>query len=117
MDSRFFLYLVTAFFVIDAVVIVVRGLKTSAEFNRYLETNYPAEYHRMVFQDAFKRVFHITWHKDSLPYFIFFSTEDFNDPRITVYKGKLRWSFYGFLLNGIAAAVSFAIFGIWLQFK
>lgn len=115
MDLEFFVYLLIAFFLLDAVIIVVRGLTTSSEFNKYLEANYPAEYHRMVFQDAFKRVFRLTWHKESLPYFIFFSAEDFGDPRVAVYKSKLRWSFYGFLLNGGAAAVSFAILGVWLQ--
>ncbi len=116
MTLEHLLYLGISFFVIDAIIIIVWGQKVSVEFKKYLEANYPAEYHRMVFQDAFKKLFRLTWHKDSLPYFTFFSEEDFGDPRVAIYKGKLRWSFYGFLLNGFGAIVFVAVFGLWMEY-
>lgn len=117
MNLEYLLYLGVGLFVIDAIVIIVRGQKVSTEFNRYLEEKYPAEYHRMVFQDFFKRLFRLSWHKDSLPYFTFISKDDLGDPRIALYKSKLKWSFYSFLLNGVAAVVFFAIVALWIEYS
>jgi len=113
---EYVLYIGLAFFVIDAIIIMWRGLKDSQEFIAYIEEKYPAEFHRMVYQDVVKKLFRLTWHKDSLTYFMVSSTEDFGDPRIAIYRGKLRWRFYYFLINAVAAAVFFLIIALWFEY-
>lgn len=113
---EYVLYIGLAVFVVDGIYIIWRGLKDSQEFTSYIETNYPSEFHRMVYQDAAKKLLHLTWHKDSLPYFMVSSREDFGDPQIALYRGKIRWKFYSFLINGVAAAVFFTMVALWLEY-
>lgn len=117
MSLEHFLYLGLAFFFIDAIIIIIRGQWVSTEFNKYLEATYPTEYHRMVYEEPLKKLFRLKWHKDSLVYFTFCSSDDFGDPRIALYKSKLRWSFYNFLLNGVAAVVFFAMVALWMEYR
>lgn len=109
------LYLGVAFFIIDAVIIMINGLRVSAQFGRYLEEKYPKQYHMMAYENYIKKALRIPWDKNSMPYFVWFSTDDFGDPRIAIFKKKIKSSFYGFLLNGIAAMVFFTAVALFLD--
>jgi hypothetical protein len=104
-----FLYLGVVFFTIDAIIIIANGLWISVRFGRYLEENYPKQYQTLIYDDYIKKVFRIPWDKNSMPYFVWRSADDLGDPRIAIFKKKIKWSFYNFLLNGIAAMIFFAV--------
>jgi len=110
-----FLYLGILFFILDAIGILLNGLRVSMEFGRYLKANYPTEYHKMTLESYVSKVIQIPWDKNSMQYFIWFSSDDFGDPRIAIFKKKLKWCFYGFLINGIAMIVFFIAVAIWLD--
>jgi hypothetical protein len=112
--QRFF-YLGILFFIVDAIGILVNALKVSVECGRYIEAHYPTEYHKMMLENYVRNVLQIPWRKNSIQYFMWFSEDDFGDPRIAIFKKKIRWSFYGFLINGIAMMIFFIVVAVWLD--
>jgi hypothetical protein len=109
-----FLYVGVALFALDAVFILVNGLMVAFRFSRYLEQKYPMQYHKLAFENYIKKALRVPWDKNSMQYFVWFSPDDFGDPRIALFKTKLKWSFYGFLLNGIALMIFFAAVAFFL---
>jgi hypothetical protein len=104
-----FLNVGVAFFIIDAVIILINGIMTSARFGRYLEEKYPKEYHALAYENSIKKSLRIPWQKNSISHFVWISNDDLGDPRIAIFRKKIKWSFYGFLLNGLAAIVFFGV--------
>jgi len=110
------LWIGIALFLVDAIVIMVRGLLLGREFNRYMEQHHPAKYYHLALENPVKNMLWLFNREDSYPGFIWFSKENLGDVKIDIYRSKLRWSFYSFLLNGIAAVVFFAVVGLWLTY-
>jgi hypothetical protein len=110
-----FLYLGVGFFIIDAVIIMINGLRASVQFGRYLEDKYPKQYHTLAYENYLRKALRIPWDKNSIAYFVWFSTDDFGDPRIAIFKKKIKWSFYGFLINGITMMIFFATVALLLE--
>jgi len=103
-------------FFLNALYIMWRGHRDSQDFLHYLAEQYPAEFNRMAYHDVAKKILLFLWHKDSLVYFMFTSPEDFGDPRIAIYRNKVKWGFRSFIINAIAAAVFFLMVALWLEY-
>ena len=109
------LYFGVALFIIDAIGIVLNGLWVSIQFGRFLEQNYPTQYHKMRFENYVKKALRVPWDNESMQYFIWFSNDDFGDPRVAIFRQKMKWSFYGFLINGIVLLIFFATLAMMLD--
>lgn len=106
-----------ALFVIDAVIILVRWLMVGQEFGRYMEERHPADYYRLALKNPVKNALWLFYREESHPGFIWYSKDNLGDVRIDIYRSKLRWGFYSFCLNGIAAMIFFVIVALWLEHR
>lgn len=96
MHTIIWIYLVL--FIVGAVVNVIRGLAEGAKFSRYMEEHHPQVWRQQLYNQVVKKVFLLPFGRGSIVHFIIKSTEDFGDRNIGLFRQKLRWVIYGWLL-------------------
>ena len=56
------------------------------------------------------------WGRDTLSYFVGWSSENFGDEKITEFRMRLRWLEYSFILNAVAAVVFFVVVALTVEY-
>jgi len=101
-----------ALFVGGAVINIARSLRESAKFARYMEENHPEKWQRLLYDQLPAKIMLWPFLSGNVVDFIWKSTEDFGDPKVSLFRHKLRWAFYGWLIYLVVGLLGFAVLGL-----
>lgn len=110
METLVWIY--TALFVGGAAINIARSLAEGSRFSRYMDENHPEEWQRLLYQQLPARIILWPFRRGNVVHFIWKSREDFGDPRINLFRHKLRWTFYAWLIYLVGGVLGFALLGL-----
>ena len=105
----------TMLFFLSGAIIAFRGVLLGFRFARYLEDQHPTKYQSLVAGDPLRSMLWLYYREQSLPGFMWYSSETLGDSAIGAFRSQLRSSLYTFFANGIAALIYFAAVALWLE--
>ncbi len=109
METLLTAYLVI--FLLGAVINLAMGFRESVKFQRYMEEHHPREWEALVYDEFLKKVLW-PFGRKTLVGFIWKSTETMGDPKISLFRRKLRWAFYGWVLYAVGGFLGFVFLAV-----
>lgn len=106
------IWIYTAFFIAGALINLVRSLAGGAKFSRYMEEHHPEKWQQLLYEHLPVKIILWPFMRGNIIDFIWKSEEDYGDPRIKLFRQKMRWAFYGWLIYLAGGALGFAVLGM-----
>lgn len=99
-------------FIAGAVINIVRGFAEGTKFAKYMEEHYPEQWQRLLYEQLPGKIMLGPFGRGNVIEFVWKSNEDYGDPKIRLFRQRLRWAFYGWLIYVGAGVLGFGILGI-----